>query len=82
MFHETRAVMPCCQRASHLGGLLQDADDDVRAVAADALLPVAAKLCQCALAVRQEIVKLLWDALLDVDELSPSLGEVPSHLLG
>lgn len=54
--------------------VLQDPDDDVRAVAAEALLPVAAQLCRCDDDLQQQIVKLLWDALLDVDDLNPSIG--------
>ena len=58
------------------GMVLQDPDDDVRAVAAEALLPVAAQLCQCDAALQRQIVELLWDALLDVDDLSPSIGTI------
>ena len=54
---------------------LQDPDDDVRAVAAEALLPVASQICRCEAMVQKQIIELLWDALLDVDELSPSVGQ-------
>ena len=54
---------------------LQDPDDDVRAVAAEALFPVASQLSRCDGALPKQIVRLLWDALLDVDDLSPSIGK-------
>ncbi len=55
----------------------QDPDDDVQAVAAEALLPAAPLLAgsagpPAAAAVRQ----LLWDALLELEELSPATGSV------
>ena len=53
---------------------MQDADDDVRAVAAEALLPVAAQLATMRAASSTALQNQLWDILLDVEELSPSTG--------
>ena len=58
------------------GGWGQDADDDVRAVAASALLPLAPALT--ASGQRDALSQLhghLWEILLDSDELSPATGE-------
>ncbi|KAL4458077.1 hypothetical protein ABPG75_012942 [Micractinium tetrahymenae] len=62
---------------------LQDPDDDVQAVAAEALLPAAPLLAgpagpPAAATVRQ----LLWDALLELEELSPATGSVMELLAG
>ncbi len=59
--------MPCAASA-------QDRDDDVRAVAAEALLPVAGALASGAGGVRSTLTATLWDLLLDLDDLSPSTG--------
>jgi TATA-binding protein-associated factor len=59
-------VLPACKAG------LEDPDDDVRAVAADALLPTAASLVALDDQVLNSIVMLLWDILLDLDDLSPS----------
>ncbi|KAL0040872.1 hypothetical protein WJX79_008076 [Trebouxia sp. C0005] len=56
---------------------LQDNSDDVRAVAAEALLPLAHSL---AADPPQALQHILWDILLEVEELSPSTGSV-LHLL-
>ena len=40
------------------------------------MLPVASQVCHADATVQKQIVQLLWDALLDVDELSPSIGEL------
>ena len=53
---------------------LQDKEDDVRAVSADALLSVVSLLAyQCSHAAF-EVEDALWDLLLDVDNLSVSTG--------
>ena len=57
----------------------QDGDDDVRAVAAEALLPVAAQLASMRAASTTALSDQLWDILLDVDELSPSTGTAAAH---
>lgn len=59
-------VLPACKAG------LEDPDDDVRAVAADALLPTAASLVELDDQMLNSIVMLLWDILLDLDDLSPS----------
>jgi TATA-binding protein-associated factor len=59
-------VLPACKAG------LEDPDDDVRAVAADALLPTATSLVALDDQVLNSIVMLLWDILLDLDDLSPS----------
>lgn len=60
------AVLPACKAG------LEDPDDDVRAVAADALIPAAAAIVDLNGPTLHEIVMLLWDILLDLDDLSPS----------
>lgn len=52
---------------------LQDTSDDVRAVAAEALLPLAPTL---AAHPPQALQTILWDILLEVEELSPSTGQL------
>jgi TATA-binding protein-associated factor len=51
---------------------LEDPDDDVRAVAAEALIPAADSLVRLNDQILRPIVMLLWDILLDLDDLSPS----------
>jgi TATA-binding protein-associated factor len=51
---------------------LEDPDDDVRAVAAEALVPAAAALVRLNDQMLHSIVMLLWDILLDLDDLSLS----------
>lgn len=53
---------------------VQDTDDDVRAVAAEALVPVAPTLAQSSREVVAQLRGVLWDILLDLEELSPSTG--------
>ncbi len=53
--------------------LVQDNSDDVRAVAAEALLPLAHSL---AADPPQPLQNILWDILLQVEELSPSTGQL------
>lgn len=59
-------VLPACKSG------LEDPDDDVRAVAADALIPAAAAIVALQGQTLHTIVMLLWDILLDLDDLSPS----------
>ncbi|CAB4312558.1 unnamed protein product [Prunus armeniaca] len=59
-------ILPACKAG------LEDPDDDVRAVAADALIPTAAAIVALNGQTLHSIVMLLWDILLDLDDLSPS----------
>lgn len=59
-------VLPACKAG------LEDPDDDVRAVAADALIPTAASVVSLNGQLLHSIIMLLWDILLDLDDLSPS----------
>nr|BAD25208.1 putative SNF2 domain-containing protein [Oryza sativa Japonica Group] len=59
---------------------LEDPDDDVRAVAAEALIPAAASLVRLNDQMLHSIVMLLWDILLDLDDLSPSTSSVMNLL--
>eukprot|EP00873_Tetraselmis_striata_P035112 jgi/Tetstr1/455376/TSEL_042208.t1 len=59
---------------------LQDKDDDVRAAAAEALVPVADALLAAGQGVVGEVRDILWDILLDLQELSTSTASV-MHLL-
>lgn len=59
-------VLPACKAG------LEDPDDDVRAVAAEALLPSAAAIVSQNGPTLHSVVMLLWDILLDLDDLSPS----------
>ncbi|KAL3681420.1 hypothetical protein R1sor_024376 [Riccia sorocarpa] len=67
-------VLPACMVG------LEDADDDVRAVAAEALTPAAAAIVSTAGDAVTVILLTLWDILLDLDDLSPSTSSV-MHLL-
>lgn len=68
-------------QGSTRGGGWQDTDDDVRAVAAEALLPVAGLLAELEHdSLVQQLRARLWDILLDVDDLSPSTGTHGSPL--
>lgn len=60
-------VLPACMAG------LKDADDDVRAVAAEALTPAASTIVRDAGAKHVTSILLsLWDILLNLDDLSPS----------
>jgi TATA-binding protein-associated factor len=59
-------ILPACKAG------LEDSDDDVRAVAADALIPAAAAIVSLRGQTLLSIVMLLWDILLELDDLSPS----------
>eukprot|EP00897_Mesotaenium_endlicherianum_P006570 jgi/Mesen1/5941/ME000301S05068 len=67
-------LLPAC-----MAGLC-DADDDVRAVAADALAPAASVLVGKASAHVAPVLASLWDIMLDLDDLSPSTGSVMNLL--
>ncbi|KAK4389078.1 TATA-binding protein-associated factor BTAF1, partial [Sesamum angolense] len=59
-------VLPACKTG------LEDPDDDVRAVAAEALIPTSAAIVSLKGPILHSIIMLLWDILLDLDDLSPS----------
>lgn len=67
-------VLPACKAG------LEDPDDDVRAVAADSLVPAAAAIVSLSDRTLHSIVMLLWDILLDLDDLSPSTSSVMNLL--
>lgn len=67
-------VLPAC-----IAGL-EDRDDDVRAVAAEAMTPAAAAIVASGESTANAILLKLWDILLDLDDLSPSTSSV-MHLL-
>ncbi|KAJ8513513.1 hypothetical protein OPV22_003947 [Ensete ventricosum] len=67
-------VLPACKAG------LEDPDDDVRAVAAEALIPTAAAITSLDDQMLHSIVMLLWDILLDLDDLSPSTSSVMNLL--
>lgn len=55
---------------------LKDEDDDVRAVAAEAVLPVSKRLITFMPHSVPGLVTTLWDALLDLDDISASTSSV------
>lgn len=59
---------------------LRDKDDDVRAVAAEALLPAASLLAHDESQTASHAISLIWDALLATDELSPAVKGATSLL--
>ncbi|XP_059663033.1 TATA-binding protein-associated factor BTAF1 isoform X2 [Cornus florida] len=67
-------VIPACKAG------LEDPDDDVRAVAADALIPAATAIVSLNGQTLHSIVMILWDILLDLDDLSPSTSSVMNLL--
>lgn len=67
-------ILPACKAG------LEDSDDDVRAVAADALIPAAAAIVSLRGQTLLSIVMLLWDILLELDDLSPSTSSVMNLL--
>ncbi|KAJ4851194.1 btaf1 RNA polymerase II, B-TFIID transcription factor-associated [Turnera subulata] len=67
-------VLPACKAG------LEDPDDDVRAVAADALIPTATAIVSIKGQTLHGIIMLLWDILLDLDDLSPSTSSVMNLL--
>ncbi|KAK6131978.1 hypothetical protein DH2020_034285 [Rehmannia glutinosa] len=67
-------VLPACKTG------LEDPDDDVRAVAAEALIPTSAAIVSLKGSTLHSIIMLLWDILLDLDDLSPSTSSVMNLL--
>ncbi|KAL0324060.1 UNVERIFIED_CONTAM: TATA-binding protein-associated factor BTAF1 [Sesamum calycinum] len=67
-------VLPACKTG------LEDPDDDVRAVAAEALIPTSAAIVSLKGPILHSIIMLLWDILLDLDDLSPSTSSVMNLL--
>lgn len=67
-------VLPACKAG------LEDPDDDVRSVAADALIPTAGAIVSLKGRALHSIIMLLWDILLDLDDLSPSTSSVMNLL--
>ena len=56
---------------------LADVDDDVRAVSAATLIPIAAEVVTLRPAIVRDVVQVIWDCLADVkDDLSASTGSV------
>jgi len=55
---------------------LQDQDDDVRAAAGEALIPVAQAVVDIMPSKVPKLVSILWDALLDLDDISASTSSV------
>ena len=63
-------------------GRLGDSDDDVRSVAASALLPVTTELVEVLPDELPQVLTVLWDGLANMkDDLSSSVGAV-MELLG
>jgi len=71
-------LLACALPACLVG--ITDKDDDVRAVAAEALLPTAKLLAYDTSPDAAMFVKLVWDALLATDELSPAVKGASSLL--
>uniref|UniRef100_A0A1D1XEI5 TATA-binding protein-associated factor 172 n=1 Tax=Anthurium amnicola TaxID=1678845 RepID=A0A1D1XEI5_9ARAE len=67
-------VLPACKTG------LEDTDDDVRAVAAEALMPTTASLVSLEGKTLHAVVMLLWDILLYLDDLNPSTSSVMNLL--
>ncbi|XP_031555940.1 TATA-binding protein-associated factor 172-like [Actinia tenebrosa] len=61
---------------------LQDDDDDVRALAASALLPVIEAVVKLAPDKVQELLMILWDTLIELDDLTASTNSIMSLLAG
>lgn len=59
---------------------LQDPDDDVRAVAAEAMLPAASLLAVDRSTEGQSVRALLWDSLLSLEDLSPAVKGISTLL--
>ncbi len=71
-------LLACTLPASIDG--IKDKDDDVRAVAAEALLPAAKLLAHDTTPDASTFLRLVWDALLASDELSPAVKGASSLL--
>ena len=59
----------------------QDSQEDVRAVSAEALLPIAAELSSHGGPAVQDILRALWETLAEVDDLSACAGGTLQRLL-
>jgi TATA-binding protein-associated factor len=59
---------------------LQDPDDDVRAVAAASLIPVADKLTMILPEQVTTVVSCIWETLLDLDDLTASTNSIMTLL--
>ncbi len=59
---------------------LQDCDDDVRSIAAGSLLPIADATARVEFRYMPTILSILWDTLLDLDDLSASTTSIMSLL--
>jgi hypothetical protein len=60
---------------------LKDDDDDVRAVASETLLPIATEATVLVQDYMPQILAILWDILLELDQLTASTNSV-MNLLG
>src|SRR3990167_4561572 len=59
---------------------LKDFDDDVRSVASETLLPVAKDVVRLGFDKMSEILSILWDILLELDDLTSSTNSVMNLL--
>jgi len=57
---------------------VQDTEDDIRAVASDALLPASAAIVAGQSSVLAQLKGILWDTLLTLEDLSLSTGQASS----
>jgi hypothetical protein len=57
---------------------MQDKQEDVRAVSAEALLPVTHLLSGLDGSAMQQLRSALWQVLEEVDDLSPATGALPA----
>ena len=64
------------ERLERITDALRDQDDDVRAVAAEALLPIVPKIVTLMPHFVPTLVTTLWEALLDLDDISASTSSV------
>ncbi|WAQ95291.1 BTAF1-like protein [Mya arenaria] len=74
----TVELLPSVLPFLYLG--IQDVDDDVRAVAASALVPVADTLIQVLPDQVPTVVSCLWEILVDLDDLTASTNSIMSLL--
>ncbi|XP_059168420.1 TATA-binding protein-associated factor 172-like [Physella acuta] len=74
----TAQLLPMVLFAIYNG--LRDPDDDVRAVAAAALIPVTDSLVQCVPDQLPNILSCLWDTLSDLDDLTASTNSIMTLL--
>ncbi|XP_046551692.1 LOW QUALITY PROTEIN: TATA-binding protein-associated factor 172-like [Haliotis rubra] len=74
----SNALLPKVLPAVFLG--LQDPDDDVRAVAAAALVPVTDTLVMLMPEQTPHVIRCLWETLLDLDDLTASTNSIMTLL--